>query len=150
MIIATGLTEGCGATMLALALLGEETVPRALPLLTCVLAVITAGLWMTYIGRARINRIPLRSREILLSVNEIVVMWWAVGAVVLLACLVAAPLIGYAAFSSALLIGAGALWKFTVIVRASHQQGFVLPAAVGRGSGSFAAPARLDGHKRAA
>ena len=150
LIIATGLTEGSGGAILALAALGEQTVPRALAMFACVLAVITAVLWMTYVGRAKANRIPLRSREVLLSVNEIVVIWWAVAALVLAACLIASPLIGYAAFSSALLIAAGILWKFTVIVRASFQQGFVLPQAIGRGSGTYAAPARLDGHRRAA
>lgn len=150
MIIATGLTEGSGAAILILAALGEATAPKALAMIGCVFAVITAILWMTYVGRARAYRIPFRSREVLLSINEIVVMWWAVAALVLVAALIASPSIGYAAFSAALLIGAGVLWKFTVIVRASYQQGFVLPEAVGRGSGSFAAPARLDGYKRAA
>ena len=39
-------------------------------------------------------------------------------------------------------LAGGALWKYTVIVRACHQQGFALPRLPQRGSGSRAAPER--------
>ena len=38
-------------------------------------------------------------------------------------------------------LAGGALWKYTVIVRASYSQGFALPRVPQRGSGSRAAPA---------
>ena len=37
-------------------------------------------------------------------------------------------------------IAGGALWKFTLITRACHQQGFALPMMPQRGSGTRAAP----------
>ncbi len=40
-------------------------------------------------------------------------------------------------------IAGGAGWKFWVILRAGHQQGFALPKVPQRGSGAYAAPPRL-------
>ena len=60
-----------------------------------------------------------------------------------------AVLIGTLAAPLALLAGAacavagGALFKYTLVTRASHQQGFALPRVPQRGSGSRAAPARF-------
>ena len=57
-----------------------------------------------------------------------------------------------AAFSESLLaiagvaaVTGGVMWKFTVITRACHQQGFAMPKMPQRGSGNRAAPARLGG-----
>ena len=54
---------------------------------------------------------------------------------------IVAPLVLLAAAACAL--AGGALWKYTLIVRACHQQGFALPRLPQRGSGSRAAPARF-------
>ncbi len=40
-------------------------------------------------------------------------------------------------------VAGGILWKFTVITKACHQQGFALPKVPQRGSGTRAAPARM-------
>ena len=40
-------------------------------------------------------------------------------------------------------LGGGALWKYTLVTRACHQQGFSLPRLPQRGSGTRAAPARF-------
>ena len=40
-------------------------------------------------------------------------------------------------------VAGGALWKYTLITRACHQQGFALPRVPQRGSGTRAAPARF-------
>ena len=45
--------------------------------------------------------------------------------------------------ASACALAGGALWKFTLVTRACHQQGFALPRLPQRGSGSRAAPARF-------
>ena len=57
-----------------------------------------------------------------------------------------------AAFSESLIaiagvaaIAGGVMWKFPVITRACHQQGFSMPKMPQRGSGERAAPARLGG-----
>ena len=65
------------------------------------------------------------------------------------------PLVLFAiatAFSESLLaiagvaaVTGGVMWKFTVITRACHQQGFAMPKMPQRGSGTRAAPARLGG-----
>ena len=52
-----------------------------------------------------------------------------------------APLALFAAAACA--VAGGALWKYTVITRACHQQGFALPRLPQRGSGTRAAPARF-------
>ncbi|MEM8974816.1 MAG: 4Fe-4S dicluster domain-containing protein [Pseudomonadota bacterium] len=150
LIIATGLTEGAGASMLALTALGADTVPTALPMIAAILATVTAVLWMAYIGTAKANRIPSLARQVLLSINEFAVLWWAAAIAIAIGCVVAAPAAIYAAIAGGIMIAAGVLWKFSVIVKASYQQGFVLPNAPGRGSGTRAAPPRYDGYARAA
>ncbi len=150
LVIASGLTEGAGAAMLALTTLGQTTLPPALALLSLILVPATAALWYIYVRRAPQNRIPAMARDVLTGITDVLLMWWAVAAVILLACLLLAPPPAYFAFAGIMLIATGAIWKTMVIVHASHQQGFVLPQAPGRGSGTLAAPARLEGHRRAA
>ena len=41
-------------------------------------------------------------------------------------------------------IAGGAGWKFWVVLRAGHQQGFAVPRVPRRGSGAYAAPPRLE------
>ncbi len=149
LIIASGLTEGTGAGMLALSALAQPAIPTAVVVLGIILAPATALLWLVYVARAKANGIPAMARKVLLGVNAIVVTWWAVALVILIACAVLAPAPAYYALAGLMLVAAGAIWKATVIVHASFQQGFVLPNAPGRGSGRLAAPARLDGHQRA-
>ena len=48
-----------------------------------------------------------------------------------------------AGVGSVAVIAGGAGWKFWVILRAGHQQGFALPKMPQRGSGGYAAPPRL-------
>jgi phenylacetyl-CoA:acceptor oxidoreductase subunit 2 len=150
LVIASGLTEGAGAAMLALTTLGQTMLPPALALLSLILVPATAALWYIYVRRAPQNRIPAMARDVLTGITDVLLMWWAVAAVILLACLLLAPPPAYFAFAGIMLIATGAIWKTMVIVHASHQQGFVLPQAPGRGSGTLAAPARLEGHRRAA
>ena len=45
--------------------------------------------------------------------------------------------------AAACALAGGALWKFTLVTRACHQQGFALPRLPRRGSGTRAAPARF-------
>ena len=44
---------------------------------------------------------------------------------------------------AACVLAGGALWKYTLVTRACHQQGFALPRLPQRGSGTRAAPARF-------
>ena len=52
-----------------------------------------------------------------------------------------APVVLIAA--AACVLAGGALWKYTLVTRACHQQGFALPRVPQRGSGTRAAPARF-------
>ena len=42
-------------------------------------------------------------------------------------------------------VAGGVIWKYTIIVSASYQQGFAMPKMPRRGSSTRAAPARKDG-----
>ena len=54
----------------------------------------------------------------------------------------AAPVL--AALGGLAAIAGGAGWKFWVVLRAGHQQGFAMPKVPRRGSGAYAAPPRLE------
>ncbi|MED5573767.1 MAG: hypothetical protein VX955_06455 [Pseudomonadota bacterium] len=60
------------------------------------------------------------------------------------------PIIPLSIFTIAVvaLIGGSAFWKWTVILRAGFFKSFHLQETSQRGSGSYAAPARLDGWRR--
>ena len=45
--------------------------------------------------------------------------------------------------AAAFVIYGGVLWKYTLVIRACHEQGFALPRLPQRGSGTRAAPARF-------
>ena len=52
------------------------------------------------------------------------------------------------AIAGAAAVAGGVMWKFTVITRACHQQGYAMPKMPQRGSGNRAAPARFGGMQR--
>ena len=140
MIFASGLLEGCGALILA------TSPSRPMYAALIALALANAILWRTYMSSARTEGIPPLSRRVLssltlplhgvgqvLPVALVAIAWWMPdGAQVL------APLAGLAA------ILGGAAWKYVLVVRAAYFQGFQLPQVPQRGSGTCAAPPRLD------
>ncbi len=161
MIIATGLLEGAGLICAAGAvtiwvILGGEAGNLLLLAATVggiqwaaaagiVLALVNAVLWHLYRTTAKSRGIPPLSRNVLNGVSlplhlighVLVILGFAVG-------LFAPALMGFLVGGLAAIAG-GFLWKFTAIVRASYQQGFAMPMVPGRGSGSRAAPPRLEG-----
>lgn len=108
------------------------------------LALLNALIWQRYFAYAKRNGLPPLARA---ELERITPTLRLIGHLT--------PLILFAiatAFSEALLAIAGAsavaggvMWKYTVIVRASYQQGFALPRMPRRGSGNRAAPARTGG-----
>ena len=87
---------------------------------------------------------PLSRRDLAAISPALHVLGHAVPALLFALCLVtgpAAPML--AGLAGAAAIAGGALWKFTLITRACHQQGFALPMMPQRGSGKRAAPARM-------
>ncbi len=146
MLLATGVFEGVGLLALAASWFSDR--PGAWPGLAAAglaLALAIAALWHVYRTRARALGIgPLARRDI----RAITPALHAIGHL-LPAALFGAALAGIGGPDALALAGAGAvaggvLWKFTVITRACHQQGYAVPMMPQRGSGTRAAPAKLD------
>jgi phenylacetyl-CoA:acceptor oxidoreductase subunit 1 len=141
MICVSGLNEGAGLVLLATAVTGAAVQSEAIAVIAGATALAMIVLWFAYTGAAKTNFIPPLARDVLKAIMPIYVAALA-AAVLVLGLVTGAAASGVAA---ALLMTAGALWKITVITRASHQQGFVLPKVPQRGSGSYAAPHRKNG-----
>ena len=144
MLIATGLFEGLG--LLAIAGLLLESVPRPLAAYGLMaLAALNAVLWFAYRSSAADRGIGPLARRVLGAVSP----WLtAIGHAAPFALAAAAVMETggvMLAIAGAGAVAGGALWKFAVITRACHQQGFAVPRMPQRGSGSRAAPARLEG-----
>lgn len=149
MLIMTGLGEGFGLLLLVGALLGGGGSMMAVAAIGTVgFAAVNAILWRRYLSNAKANGIGPLSRADLQAVTPKVHI---VGHALPIVCVVLGAAIGGGAAAWIYGIGGlaaaagGALWKFTVITRACHQQGFAMPKMPQRGSGSRAAPPRLDG-----
>ena len=148
MLVTTALFEG-----IALYAIVELLAPQLaagspmLLLLGIALALTNAVLWHRYRASAAERGIGLAARSALAKITP----WLHLGGHVL-----PIVLFGIALFVSIDLarilggiggiaaIAGGASWKFWVILRAGHQQGFALPKVPQRGSGEFAAPPRLE------
>ncbi len=147
MFVATGLFEGAALVALAMALFPESAPFTSwLPAAGLALAGINALLWLWYRGRARGWGIAAPARRELARIAPWLhlIGHGAAAGLFLAALLVEEGELLLGLGGAAVLIG-GALWKFTVIVSASYQQGFALPHMPQRGSGVRAAPVRLTG-----
>ena len=174
MIFATGLFEGFALLMPAFAVsIGllaafqavaplEIFVYSALALKTMqaasvviiVLAAANLVLWTAYRRSAAANGIGPLARAVLARVyRRVLILGTGLPAILYLAGLIAFGMgqtgtrlaIGVWLAGSVLAIFGGAYWKFMIVARASHQQGFAMPRQPHRGSGDRAAPPRLDG-----
>ena len=144
MLFATGLYEGFGLLALLLASFGGVAAAADTALAGLgALAVLNAALWRAY-RRAAVRRGigPLSRRDL-----DAVTPWLhVIGHALPLALAGASAALASPALLAvaglAAVVG-GALWKFTLITRACHTQGFAIPKMPQRGSGTRAAPARL-------
>jgi Fe-S-cluster-containing dehydrogenase component/DMSO reductase anchor subunit len=142
MLMATGLLEGVGLLLIILALL-QPAAPAAfaLALVGIALSGLMATAWRAYqksgpdagIGPLPMADISAMTPGILASAHALPAALFALSMIVPMA----AVLGGLAAAAG------GLAWKFMLITRACHQQGFALPAVPHRGSGKRAAPARF-------
>ena len=161
MIVATGLLEGAGlicatGAVVIWVMLGTDGLNLLLLAGTVggiqwaagigiILVLINAVLWHVYRTSAKRKGIPPLSRNVLNRISfplhlvghGLVILGFALG-------LFAPLVLGFFVGGVAAITG-GFLWKYTAIVRASYQQGFAMPMVPGRGSGSRAAPPRMDG-----
>lgn len=143
MLIATGLFEGLGllAVASALGLVGQVSglAPAGL-----VLALTNARLWRRYQMTAKEEGIGPLSRLDLAAISTPLLVLGHVAPAVFFALSLVLPAAGtLAALAGAAAVAGGVLWKFVMITRACHQQGFALPMMPQRGSGERAAPKRL-------
>ncbi len=115
-----------------------------------VLIIVNAVLWKTYRDGATRHGAPPLARAAIAESDQAIRYGGHWVPMVLFALSIFAPQIPLSIFTIAggALIGAGAFWKWTVILRAGYFEGFHLPKTPQRGSGAYAAPARLDGWQR--
>jgi phenylacetyl-CoA:acceptor oxidoreductase subunit 1 len=144
MLVATGLFEGLGLLLIIDTLIVETATGAAGPAAGVALAAVNGWLWHRYHAGANAAGIPPLARAELARITP-----WLHGVGHTAPAVLYALALGWPDAPAALLaiaglatLAGGALWKYTVIVRASYAQGFALPRIPRRGSGSRAAPAR--------
>lgn len=151
MIVASGLLEGIGLLAFLIGL------PKGFPIeltgiatTAIVLIIINAVLWKSYRDGATHHGAPPLARAALAECDHAIRYGGHWVPLVLFALTILAPQIPLSIFTIAgvALIGGGAFWKWTVILRAGYFEGLHLPKTPQRGSGAYAAPARLDGWRR--
>jgi Fe-S-cluster-containing dehydrogenase component len=147
MLIATGLYEGIGLYAFAYVMSGGA-VPYSpyIALAGLVAGLVNFGLWRAYRRSAAARGIgPLARRDI----DDVTPWLYGFGHLLPLALFAASFLFGPVAFATlgvagVLAVAGGVMWKFTVITRACHQQGYAVPRMPQRGSGNRAAPPRFE------
>lgn len=148
MLLATGLLEGAGLLALLLAWFRGLGQPGILvPVAGLALVAVNAALWIAYRRTAKEEGVvPLARRVIGDNSLTLHLVGHVVPAVMFAAALANPGLISvYLGIAGVTAIAGGAFWKFTVIVRAGYQQGYAVPAVPQRGSGTRAAPPRVEG-----
>ncbi len=149
MLVATGLLEGAGLLAVLLAVIGAggaSVGPISAAII--VLAALNAALWHRYRKTAASVGIGPLARADLDAASPLVIGIGQAAPIIL--CLAGLVLAGSAiavwlgAAAGIAAFAGGAVWKFAVITKACHQQGFAIPSMPRRGSGTRAAPARLS------
>ena len=146
LIAASGLLEGAGLLAFLMKVMGTGAV-GGIAWTIVVLSLAAGILWHRYRRTAAGEGIGPLARAELDAVAPVVTIFGhaAPALLCLLGLAIAGPLSAWAiGLGGVLAVAGGALWKFTVIVRASHQQGFAIPMMPTRGSGTRAAPPRLE------
>ncbi len=147
MLITTGLLEGIGVVAVVAAF-GTTPVRfgPGLAVIAIALALGNAALWWRYRATAKARGIGPLSRRDLAAVSPALYLLGYAGPAVLFSL---SLIVGYAqatilaACGGAAAIAGGMLLKFTIIIKACHQQGYAVPMVPRRGSGRRAAPTRF-------
>jgi Fe-S-cluster-containing dehydrogenase component/DMSO reductase anchor subunit len=144
MLIATGLFEGAGLLCLI-----EPTPGMLLPAIGFALALVNAALWRAFVTTAKDRGIPPLARAELDAATPALHMAAHALPAVLFGLVLFAPFVPATAnvllaVAGVAAVCGGVLLKFTLVLRASYQQGFAMPTVPRRGSGTRAAPARLS------
>jgi len=150
MLVATGLFEGVGLLSVAQLIVPDRIdLGSGVSALGVLLALLNAGLWQLYRALAPSWGIGPLARRVLKRATSVLHILGHLLPVALYVLALAFPWRSEEALIAVGVAGAGAVfggiwWKFTVITRACHQQGFALPRLPQRGSGRRAAPPRLQ------
>jgi phenylacetyl-CoA:acceptor oxidoreductase subunit 2 len=144
LLCATGVSEGSGL-LAALAVVAPGiAVTPALMIVMAASALAMVGLWTAYVKSARDNRLSPLAIDVLAALTPVYLVGQGL-ALALLAFAAFLPSRIALAAAGAVLVACGVGLKMILILRASHQQGFVLPKVPQRGAGTRAAPHRLHG-----
>jgi phenylacetyl-CoA:acceptor oxidoreductase subunit 2 len=146
MVIASGLAEGLGL----LAMLSLFPSMQVAPIIVLapaglLLVIINSWAWRCYVDSAKAMGIgPLARRDLEGASPWVHTFGHGIPLTLYLLCLAVAPISqSLAALAGLGAVIGGAVWKFIVITRACHQQGFAIPMQPQRGSGKRAAPKRF-------
>lgn len=142
MLAATGLLEGAGFLLVALNFLVPTGVANQVVAIVGIgMSIVMAGLWIAYQKSGPGNGIvPLSMKDINAITPGVLIGAHALPAV-LLAFSFVIPMM--AVPGGLMAVAGGLIWKFLLVTRICHHQGFALPAVPLRGSGKLAAPARF-------
>ena len=143
MLMATGLLEGVGLVAIVSSALKDAMISSAaMGVAGFVLAVVNVAVFAAYRRNAKSNGIGPLSRKDIEGVAPVVLL---AGYGLPALCFAFAPLAAKAALIGGMMaVAGGFFWKFTLVTRICHQQGFALPKVPQRGSGAKAAPARTE------
>lgn len=139
LIIVTGLAEGAGLCAVLLALSGASRLPVWLSPALLVLLVLRAWAWRSY--RAELGAAKTTPPKALAALNLADARYaWGSNAAIATLVVAALSLTGgsgpwLTATAGLLAVAGGWLIKYTMVVRASFNQGFALPRVPVRGSG---------------
>lgn len=145
MLVTTGLLEGAGLLALAGALSPAEfAVGRPLYVVGIALALLRAALWRRYTVTAKQAGVGPLARRALARITPALHAGGHATPAVMFAVALAigegAPIV--AGLGGIAAVAGGVLWKFTLVTRACHQQGYAVPKTPQHGSGVHAAPGR--------
>ena len=143
LFVAGGLLEG--AALVGVFVSKPPTGPDAVAALAQIgllLVVLNAGLWHAYRRTAQSAGVAPLGRDALARATPWIHTIGHLVPAVLLVVALGDPPLGPVLLTMAALamLAGGVMWKVTVIIHASHQQGFSLPKLPQRGSGTLAAP----------
>jgi phenylacetyl-CoA:acceptor oxidoreductase subunit 2 len=134
-ILVTGLAEGCGFLLLAMALFGGAAVSPLVLLLLLLLGRWLA--WRRYLSGLKAAGAPVKALAVLSEATPMIngLGHYAAAVLVLLALVMADLGSWLGALAGLVTIASGWRLKFVVVARAAFNQGFALPLTPVRGAG---------------
>lgn len=149
MLIYSGLLEGLGLLTIIQVLFTTNPANAIFSAwIGVILVASTATLWRRYMREVRTIAGPLAVSKLKAITGWLYGLGYGLPVILWLIVITTGVTNNFA--PAALIVGGisavfgGVLWKYTVIVAASYQQGFALPKIPRRGSGTLAAPMRID------